>query len=131
MQNELFEQTAQTKTRPPDTLTTIGRRKLQLPDTYTHCGWTRVDPDGLLVRMKEEYVKSSGKNKGKRAWRGEERTCFVTYAEAKAECAAWEKATGKCSDCGGDGQKSYGWSADAGALYRQCRRCNGSGNAPT
>ena len=129
MQNELFEQTAQTKTRPPDTLSMIARRKLQLPDTYTHYRWTRVDPDGLLVRMKEEYIKTAGKNKGKPGWRGEERTCFVTYAEEKAECAAWEKETGKCSNCGGDGQEWAGWTAASGTIYKQCRRCVGSGNA--
>ena len=119
----------QARTRPPDTLTMIARRKLNLPDTYTNCGWTRVDPDGLLVRMKEEYIKTAGKNKGKRGWRGEERTCFVTYAEEKHERASWEKETGKCSNCGGDGQELAGWSAATGTRYKQCRRCNGSGNA--
>ncbi len=131
MQDELFEQAAPSKTKAPDTLTTIARRKLQLPDTYTCCGWTRVDPDGLLVRMKEECIKSAGKNKGKPGWRGEEQTCFVTYAEEKAECAAWEKETGKCSNCGGDGQELDGWSAATGTRHKQCRRCNGSGNAQT
>ena len=129
--NELFEQQVPAKTQRPNTLTMIARRKLQLPDTYTCCGWTRVDPDGLLVRMKEEYIKASGKNKGKPGWRGEERTAFVTYAENKAECAAWEKSTGKCSTCGGDGQEWDGWSAKDGTRYKECRRCSGSGNAPT
>lgn len=117
------------KTKAPDTLSIIARRKLNLPDVYTCCGWRRVDPDGLLVNIAEEYIKQSGKNKGKRGWRGKERTAFVTYAEEIAERVSWEKSTGKCSTCGGDGKEICGWSVESGQKYRECKRCNGSGQA--
>lgn len=124
----LFEQAAP-KTPRPDVIGMISRRKLNLPDTHTVCGWRRI-PDGLIVALREEFVKSRGKNKGKPAWRGQEHECYVSHTELEAETIAWEQSTGKCSTCGGDGVQAYGWSRELGELRRPCSPCEGTGKAP-
>ena len=65
-----------TKTERPDVLTTIALRKLGLAPPYKSCGW-EVTPGGLIVYVKDTFIKSRGKNKGKRGWRGKRLKCFV------------------------------------------------------
>ena len=41
----------------------------------------------------------------------------------------WEKRTGNCSMCGGDGRTIARWVADGESTYRQCVKCGGSGKS--
>ena len=59
------------------------------------------------------------------------RRVIVTKAELQAKAAVYETETGKCWDCKGTGQVWAGWSKADGTRYRDCPRCNATGNAPT
>lgn|GEM_PF-4733892 len=50
--------------------------------------------------------------------------------ELDAEPFRFERETGKCADCGGDGQEWCGWSHVGGHRWRECKRCGGNGSAP-
>ena len=54
---------------------------------------------------------------------------LVDKTEMDAEPARYETETGKCGECGGDGNEWRGWSKDGGHRWRTCRRCNGAGTA--
>jgi hypothetical protein len=75
----------------------------------------------------------SGKRKGRPNWKkldkSTERRVFITHDEADAYMLAWERETGKCARCQGEGKQIAGWSRDEGARYRQCGVCGGNGLA--
>jgi hypothetical protein len=128
-QTSLIED-APVKAKCPDILTIIARKKLHLEEPWKSCGWKRLDPDGLLVRIAQEKTISRGPRKGKIAWHGEVKEVFVSYAETTVAELEWEAQTGKCHNCGGDGQENCGWHHETGPRYRTCQRCTGSGVAP-
>ena len=115
------------RTNPPDILSIIALRKLNLSEPWSSCGWKRMDPDGLIVRVAQEVILKSGPRKGKKVWRGEEREVFASYAEITATELAWEKEHDTCHQCGGDGQMWAGWNHETGTRYRECDVCVGSG----
>ena len=117
------------KTSRPDVLTMIGRKKLNLAEPWSHCGWKRMDPDRWIVRMAQERILTRGPRKGKPTWEGEVKEVFINESEVKAAELAWEKETGKCQNCGGDGQAWAGWHHINGTSYKTCRRCDGTGMA--
>jgi len=75
-----------------------------------------------------------GKRKGRKNWRAldkaTDRTAYFTPDEHKAFRARWEAATGKCSECCGEGKTLASLSMDTGATYRECSACHGTGKAP-
>jgi hypothetical protein len=72
-----------------------------------------------------------GKNKGQPNWRTMDRDTVSRVVLSESErheyCAAWERETGKCSECVGTGEVSNGWSREHGARYKTCPKCNGTG----
>jgi hypothetical protein len=76
-----------------------------------------------------------GLRKGEPNWkkrdRATERELFATFSQLDAVRDQWERDTGKCASCGGDGQESAGWIRRTGTLYRPCTRCNATGKAPS
>lgn len=76
-------------------------------------------------------LKKSGKNKGcpdwKRRDRATEETAYFTPQEHETWAQEWERKTGKCSDCSGDGKTLARWDAKEGATYKDCKKCSGSG----
>lgn len=131
-QQTLFQDPAVlAKTERPPILTTIARRKLNIGEPWTCCGWKRIEPDGLIIRIAQEHTLKTGKRKGKKAWRGDVLEVITTDAEMEQEELSWELQTGKCHQCGGDGKEFAGMSVAEGVRYRECHRCGGSGKAPT
>lgn len=69
-----------------------------------------------------------------RDWRKKDRSTvkvvFITVQDHKAWIRDWEKRTGKCSVCLGDGKQWMGWSLTNGDKYEPCRRCRATGAAP-
>lgn len=71
-----------------------------------------------------------GKRKGENNWskrdRKTERELFATFAQLEMCRAQWERDTGKCGVCGGDGQELAGVSASQ-STYRPCKACKATG----
>jgi hypothetical protein len=76
-------------------------------------------------------LKTKGKCKGSRNWKQLDKstiaTAYFTPEEHDAWLKTWEQKTGKCGACAGDGKELEKWSAQDGATYRNCRKCEGSG----
>ena len=75
---------------------------------------------------------ASGKRKGEINWAKatSKAEMVITFRDLDERMARWERETGNCKTCGGDGQELAGWSAAEGSRTRECRRCKGSGKAP-
>lgn len=111
------------------------REKLGMPDTWQ---WFRLEAKGENFTVitgaicTEVYLR--GKRKGRTNWakRDKETELPVTISrdEHKAWLLAWEKRTGECHQCSGNGQQWTGWSRDEGNKFRPCTRCDSTGAAP-
>ena len=95
-------------------------------------GWCRVEAIGpdTLVELSRWRPKKSGPNKGGRLFYGERQRAIVTRAEVEAQEAEYERQTGRCHYCYGEGDRAVGWNRDAGEIRKVCGRCGGSGKAP-
>lgn len=71
----------------------------------------------------------SGKNKGEINWSkaGDRLQMVITFRDLDARMERWERETGKCHKCGGDGRELAGHSVTNGATMRECSRCKGRG----
>ena len=80
-------------------------------------------------------VFTRGPRKGHKNWSkrdlSTERQVVFSDAEHEKWCEQWEVKTGKCRACAGTGLDWCGWSAKEGNRYRDCRRCNATGKAPS
>ena len=114
-------------------LDAVARRKVSGPDGWEVCAWERIGDTGdLIVQGGVPRLLKSGPRKGEKTWRdGPVQKAVVTRAELDAEHARYEAETGKCGDCYGRGEVLKSWSAAEGLKHRECKRCAGSGNAPT
>lgn len=83
----------------------------------THFQLTGSIPSKVLFK--------SGPNKGKPNWKfsTDKETVIFSRDDHRAWEDAWEKRTGSCRDCGGDGQALSGYSSATGDRYRPCTRC--------
>jgi len=94
--------------------------------------------DGVLIKGAVcTAVYSRGPRKGQTDWhkldRATVRELFATFAQLDAVRDTWERETGKCAKCGGDGQEVESVGTRAGVThrtYRPCTRCDASGKAP-
>jgi hypothetical protein len=120
------------KTSGPDVRTIIACRKLNLSSPlYKMSGWQAVT-DGYIIYVCDVLgVKTKGKNKGRTKWGKDRHKALVMDIEINVELEKWEKETGKCCKCGGDGQEWAGWHRDTGNSYRDCTRCGTTGVAPS
>jgi len=75
---------------------------------------------------------SRGKNKGKKSWRGVERTekVIVTKLERDLFAERYERDTGICSNCLGEKRVVMGWNCETGTQYAPCKRCCATGIVP-
>ncbi len=130
-----------TATKPHTPYEPVARRKLDNPLWQAHT-WRLLDSGDTLLTG---GVPNAGP-KAKR-WKGiSDQQCVVTKEEAAREIDRYERETGKCSDCGGCGEKVFGFGvvAKPGASLmdrngyqrgvtryriRACHRCNATGNA--
>jgi hypothetical protein len=118
------------------------------PDLYALYAATQGAPDGwrwYSLRCVSESRESGGvlikgavctavyargKRKGDHNWskrdKSTERELFATFAQLEACRTKWERDTGKCSTCGGDGQELASVGVN-GATYRPCEPCKATG----
>ena len=70
-----------------------------------------------------------GPRKGQPTWDGPRREDWIPESDLEAEARTYERETGNCCSCLGDGKELVRWSVDEGSEYRPCRDCNGTGKA--
>ena len=68
-----------------------------------------------------------GPNKGRKRWDGPREELWLSGAEVEARAEQYERETGNCRECMGDGKTLARWSATEGTTYRECSRCKGTG----
>lgn len=77
-------------------------------------------------------VITRGKNKGCRNWRKMDKTTIrefiVSIADHDAWTLSWQRKTGKCYRCQGEG-KTIARITATEKTYRDCTRCKGTGGA--
>jgi hypothetical protein len=81
----------------------------------------------MLVEGGPYRVVTRGKDKGKLKLERITHRIIVSKAEIKAAQDQYERDTGRCYDCDGDGQESRGWSKEGGDIWKTCRKCGGTG----
>lgn len=95
--------------------------------------WEACEGGCIVTGCVPSGVFTKGKNKGQPKFRpampGTDRRVVVGTDHMQAVAQLYEAARGCCWDCKGTGEVWAGWSADSGARYRKCTRCNGSGKA--
>ena len=78
-------------------------------------------------------VFSKGPRKGSRNWAKMDRATVMSIRFTDREHATflllWEKSTGTCSKCSGNGTVLVSWSAANGSVYGECPKCSGTGSA--
>lgn len=106
----------------PDHILALARRKLNRP-TAVMASWEALGPYdkpyGLQVELADEPVEWSNRT-----------VVLIDIREEDEEKARFERETGKCHRCGGDGQDWAGWNRDTGTRWRPCKRCGATGTAP-
>lgn len=90
-----------------------------------HASWNGFLVEGCIP----DGVYSRGPRKGRPRFNKPYDKVVVTSAEMDEAAQSYEAVTGKCWDCKGTGQVWNGWSKADGSKYRQCLRCDGSGEA--
>lgn len=129
--------TTTTNEQPPNFMEVVARQKIgDKAAAWEIFKWERIgEGNDFVVGLGQTRLKTSGKNKGKKTWRGTDGRqlphgkAVVASTEIQAAEAKYEADTGNCSICGNTGQSFASWSAAEGTKYRTCRRCNGTGKA--
>ncbi len=88
-----------------------------------------LDDGSILIVGSMTRAITRGPNKGHPVWdKKSHTTCTLTQADIKEEERIYEKETGKCHAC----EKGYRVASVGidGTLYRKCKRCNATGEAP-
>ncbi len=102
-----------------DHVVAVGRRKLNVPDTFEFYLFECINTDDMNDRSMKlkggtPSLLKSGKRKGAKTWRNctDEKTVFVYSPEIDAEELRYENDTGICHECMGKD--------------RPCARCKGT-----
>jgi len=116
----------------PNFFEVCAREKLQRGPDWQLVAWELVGDtdDAVISGAVPVGLYMRGARKGSPKFVPPFEKCVVTRAETLARALTYEAETGHCSGCGGKGQAWAGWSASEGDRYRQCKRCDGSGEPP-
>ena len=119
-----------------DFITLAARRKKSLPQDYSVSRWQRIDEDGYLVEISKTRILTKGARKGRLTWRdtkgkrlSEVVETLITFDDIKREKDIFEKETGRCRECFGNGMRIVGWSVIDGNRTEKCKYCEGTGNS--
>jgi hypothetical protein len=127
----------------PDYWSMLVRQRYALPEEWR---WFSLEALGDYRQPREhsaslikggvyKTLKQRGKNKGKpdikKPEPGTYREVVVTFADFDAFCVKWERESGRCYDCYGNGDQCCGSAIQPDGsvkhAYRTCVRCKGSG----
>lgn len=106
----------------PDHLLDIARRKTGRPTAVVRA-WECIPFDGPTVGVRltlADDVESYPNRED----------VLIDKREEREEEERFERETGQCHVCGGDGQEWRGWSRAEGHRWARCRLCAGMGHAP-
>lgn len=91
----------------------------------------KVPPGFMNMRGKVPGIYKIGPKKGQVNWNtGDpttERIIFVSDNDAIKYAKEWERSTGRCPYCMGEGRIQYRWGKETGALFKDCEDCDGTG----
>lgn len=109
----------------------VAREKLGAPEEWRWVRLEAVGRDDTLVEGGVPRTLKSGPNKGKATWRDVRlERAVVTRAELVKAQTAFERETGKCHRCQGEGKQVAAAHSDGSVDLIDCARCNGTGSAP-
>jgi len=103
----------------------VARRKLGVPAEWTIYSLEILDDGNYLAKGAIEGTTVAGKKK----WMGREKVATIAPAELREERMRYERTTGKCHYCLGEGKVAAKWERDVGTTYATCKRCLGTGQA--
>lgn len=106
----------------PDHLLSVARRKLGRPTAVTRA-WECIPFDGPTIGVCLTLADDAESFPNRE-------DVLIDKREEDEEKARFERETGKCHRCGGDGQDWAGWNHGTGHRWRPCKRCGASGAAP-
>ena len=127
--------------RPP-TREQFAREQMDLPSEWQVYLWEAIgwrtgsgkSQGALLTGAVPDRLITRGKRKGQPNWRklkpGTKATVAVLDDAFDVWLLGWERATDACYKCAGSGRVFASWDHIEGTRYRDCRRCNATGNAP-
>ena len=108
----------------------IAKAKLRLigdlPESFEISRYEWIGND-MLVEGGPTRVLTKGPRQGRLKWERMTHKIIITQAEIKDAEAQYERGTGRCYDCDGDGQEAMGWSKEGGTVWKTCRKCGGTG----
>ncbi|EHL99335.1 hypothetical protein HMPREF9946_03097 [Acetobacteraceae bacterium AT-5844] len=119
---------------------THAREMYGLPDDWMVCIWEALGKPGkpqaiALTGAVVTEVFKSGPRKGEKNWKKRDRSTQMTVSIPKAAhqkwLLEWEQKTGLCHECNGKGEVFKSWDRETGTQMKPCRRCDGTGKAPT
>ena len=107
------------------------REKHGIPENWKAFQFECLGNPTSILRMKGGVAppKKTGKNKGRPNYAKAERVVedYITFASIEEWGENYEKTTGICNECMGEGKVMQSWHYINGTTYRPCTRCNGTG----
>ena len=105
-----------------------GKAKLKTKHDFDFFKFETIESGVMLLEGCKFKIISRGKNKGDIKWLHEDKQkAVITYQEVGKWCKKYEKETGKCSNCSGEGKIMKSWSAKDVTKHKPCEKCNGTG----
>lgn len=103
------------------------------PEEWTAYRFSACGPPGFIkiTGSVPVGVYQRGPRKGRPKWNlklGED--FWISQSQVEETRSLWELTHGKCYECDGTGQATYGWSSKDGELKGPCRRCKATGIHP-
>lgn len=111
-------------------LESAARRKLKAVPDWKAYSYEVVGDCYLIEGKIPEGTYAKGARKGQPRWgKADGQKTVLTQADVDAEIALYEKTTGSCRDCFGNGKTLVKASVKEGTVFGPCSRCGGSGKA--
>lgn len=118
----------------PDIHSLVARKLYDMPDNWRPYRYEKILGGTVIDGAVCNAVYKSGPRRGEMNWKKLDkatiRKLVITDEQFAAGQQDYERSSGKCRDCGGDGKVCVRWSRVNGNEYGPCRRCSGGGAAP-
>lgn len=98
-------------------------------DTFSFFSSEVAEGGFILTGATSSGVRTKGRRKGQPRWDGETHAVIVSRQDVVDAESAYERDTGMCHRCLGNGKEWYGWGVETGNRYRDCSRCGATGKA--
>lgn len=112
-----------------DHVESVAKKKIGV-EGWEPYAWEKIGTDGMLVTGGVPKILQSGPRKGEKTWDRKGDQVVVVQSEVDCEFDIYEKGTGRCGRCMGEGKTICKISVANGTEYKPCDRCKGVGTAP-